>query len=118
MIDFDFVSPTKIFFGRGKEAKAGEVLRSYGARNVLIVYGSDDSEKAVKSAEALRNRGIRTDIYLQPDAKMKKIYSYAEMKAIPYMLTLSPTLQLKDLRTRETKEGETIEEIAEGIRLG
>lgn len=41
MIDFDFVSPTKIFFGRGKEAKAGEVLRSYGARNVLIVYGSD-----------------------------------------------------------------------------
>ena len=41
MIDFDFVSPTKIFFGRGKEAKAGEVLRSYGAKNVLIVYGSD-----------------------------------------------------------------------------
>lgn len=41
MIDFDFVSPTKIFFGRGKEAKAGEVLRSYGAHNVLIVYGSD-----------------------------------------------------------------------------
>ena len=41
MIDFDFVSPTKIFFGRGKEAKAGEVLRSYGARNVLVVYGSD-----------------------------------------------------------------------------
>ena len=41
MIDFDFVSPTKIFFGRGKEAKAGEILRSYGANNVLIVYGSD-----------------------------------------------------------------------------
>ena len=41
MIDFDFVSPTKIFFGRGKEAKAGEILRSYGAKNVLIVYGSD-----------------------------------------------------------------------------
>ena len=41
MIDFDFVSPTKIFFGRGKEAEAGEVLRSYGAHNVLIVYGSD-----------------------------------------------------------------------------
>lgn len=41
MIDFDFVSPTKIFFGRGKEAKAGEILRSYGAKTVLIVYGSD-----------------------------------------------------------------------------
>lgn len=41
MIDFDFVSPTKIFFGRGKEAKAGETLRYYGAKKVLIVYGSD-----------------------------------------------------------------------------
>ena len=40
MIDFDFVSPTKIFFGRGKEARVGEILSEFGAKKVLIVYGS------------------------------------------------------------------------------
>ena len=40
MIDFDFVSPTKIFFGRAKEAKIGDILSEFGAKKVLIVYGS------------------------------------------------------------------------------
>ena len=69
------------------------------------------------SAEELRKRGIRTDIYLIPDAKMKRIYSYAEMKAIPYMLTLSPSLTLKDLRTREAKEYQGISDMIEDIRV-
>ena len=102
----------------GLEELGSPLLSNASSADVLIVYGAGDSEKAVRSAEELRNKGIRTDIYLQPDAKMKKIYGYAEMKAIPYMLTISPSFQLKDLRTRETKDGETIEEIAEGIRLG
>lgn len=41
MIDFDFVSPTKIYFGRGKEDLIGDVLSKEGAKTVLIVYGSD-----------------------------------------------------------------------------
>ena len=61
--------------------------------------------------------GIRTDIYLNPEAKMNKIYSYAEMKAIPYMLTLSPALTLKDLRTREAKEYASISDLQKEIRL-
>ena len=40
MIDFDFVSPTKIYFGKGKEERIGEIVASYGFRRVLIVYGS------------------------------------------------------------------------------
>lgn len=40
MIDFDFVSPTKIYFGKGKEAQIGDILSSFHAKNVLIVYGS------------------------------------------------------------------------------
>ena len=40
MIDFDFISPTKIFFGRGKEEKIGEICASYGFKKALIVYGS------------------------------------------------------------------------------
>ena len=40
MIDFNFVSPTKIFFGKGKEAQIGDILVEFGAKRVLIVYGS------------------------------------------------------------------------------
>jgi alcohol dehydrogenase YqhD (iron-dependent ADH family) len=40
MIDFNFVSPTKIIFGHGAESKIGALLRDYGFKNVLLVYGS------------------------------------------------------------------------------
>ena len=40
MIDFDFVSPTKIFFGKQKEEKVGEAAKEFGFKKVLIVYGS------------------------------------------------------------------------------
>ena len=39
------------------------------------------------------------------------------MKAIPYMLTLSPSLTLKDLRTREAKEYQGISDMIEDIRV-
>src|SRR5574344_247003 len=39
MIDFDFVSPTKIFFGKEKENNVGDIIASYGYKNILIVYG-------------------------------------------------------------------------------
>ena len=40
MIDFDFVSPTKIYFGKGKESQIGDILSDFGAKKVLIIYGS------------------------------------------------------------------------------
>ena len=45
MIDFDFIAPTKIYFGRGKEEKVGEILAGEQAKVVLIVYGSDRIRK-------------------------------------------------------------------------
>ena len=39
MIDFDFVAPTRILFGKGAENKLGETLVSYGVKSVLLVYG-------------------------------------------------------------------------------
>lgn len=40
MIDFNFVSPTKIVFGHEAEAKVGALLKDYGFKHVLLVYGS------------------------------------------------------------------------------
>jgi alcohol dehydrogenase len=39
MIDFDFVSPTRIVFGRKAEEKIADVLLGYGFKNVFLVYG-------------------------------------------------------------------------------
>ena len=40
MIDFDFVAPTKLFFGRGKEKDVGAIIKSYGFKKVLFHYGT------------------------------------------------------------------------------
>lgn len=60
MIDFDFVSPTKIYFGKGKEAKIGEIVRSYGYQRVFIVYGSKRIEADLLPLveEKLKENGI------------------------------------------------------------
>ena len=39
MIDFDFVSPTKIYFGSNKEQLIGQICKQYGYRRVFIVIG-------------------------------------------------------------------------------
>jgi len=39
MLNFDFVSPTYISFGKEKENEAGELVKKFGGSKVLIVYG-------------------------------------------------------------------------------
>lgn len=39
MIDFDFINPTRIIFGKGKESNIAEILMQYGFKNALFVYG-------------------------------------------------------------------------------
>ena len=39
MIDFDFVSPTKIYFGSNKEQLIGQICNEYGYKRVFIVIG-------------------------------------------------------------------------------
>ena len=39
MKDFDFWAPTYFAFGRGKETRAGELVRQFGGRKALIHYG-------------------------------------------------------------------------------
>ena len=39
MIDFDFVSPTKIYFGSNKEELIGQICKEHGYKRVYIVIG-------------------------------------------------------------------------------
>ena len=39
MLDFTFYSPTEVVFGRGAEARTGDMVRKYGGSRVIVVYG-------------------------------------------------------------------------------
>ena len=41
MRNFSFYNPTRIEFGKDKEQRVGQILAEYGARKVLLTYGSE-----------------------------------------------------------------------------
>ena len=41
MDNFSFYNPTRIEFGKDKEQRVGQILAEYGARKVLLTYGSE-----------------------------------------------------------------------------
>ena len=78
------------------------LLAETASADLLIIPVKGNESKALEKAEEMRRKGIRAEVYLVPDAKMKKIYSYAETNRIPYMLTFSDTgCEIKNLSTRE-----------------
>ena len=46
MIDFDYWSPTYIAFGKGKESRAGELVRRFGGRKALVHYGGGSAMRS------------------------------------------------------------------------
>lgn len=40
MLNFEFTSPTKIYFGKGQEEQIGKILQSYGYHKILLHYGT------------------------------------------------------------------------------
>lgn len=46
MIDFNFVSPTKIFFGKEKEKQIGEICKEFNFKKVLLVIGKGSVKKS------------------------------------------------------------------------
>lgn len=45
MINFEFYSPTKIFFGKDQEKRVGEIIKNYGYKKVLLHYGQSSIKK-------------------------------------------------------------------------
>ena len=46
MKDFNIITPTKIFFGKGKEKMVGKIIKEYGYKKVLIHYGQNSVIKS------------------------------------------------------------------------
>ena len=79
------------------------LLCDTAAADVLVVPKAGMESEALKTARELRENGLNVSVYLNPEAKMKKIYAAAESGNIPYLLTFNDAdISVKDLRTRET----------------
>lgn len=46
MNDFEFYSPTRLFFGENSEMRVGEILTAYGFKKVLLVYGTGSIKRS------------------------------------------------------------------------
>ncbi len=46
MIDFNFVSPTKIYFGKNKELLVGKICKEFGYKKILIVCGEGSVKRS------------------------------------------------------------------------
>ncbi|MCR5505896.1 MAG: iron-containing alcohol dehydrogenase [Bacilli bacterium] len=61
MIDFNFCSPTKIYFGKGKEKEIGNILKERNAKKVLIIIGGSSARKSGLFdivIDSLKDKGI------------------------------------------------------------
>lgn len=61
MINFDFISPTKIYFGKGKENELVSILNERGYKRLLLVYGEGSIKKLGlydKIVKSLASAGI------------------------------------------------------------
>lgn len=79
MDNFEFTSPTKFYFGKGAELKAGEYLSSIGVENVLLVSGKSSAEKSGllgSIRERLDEAGIKhhTLLGVVPNPRDDKVY--------------------------------------------
>lgn len=92
------------------------LLEKSESSDVLIIYSKEYAVKAEKTAKEIREKNLKADVYLTPDAKMKRVYDYLDKSAIPYLLTVSDKFSLRDQRTRESTTYETIDELLSGIK--
>ena len=62
MLNFDFYSPTKIFFGKNREEEVGKIIKNYGYQKILLHYGQNSIKKIGlydKVIESLKKEGIK-----------------------------------------------------------
>ncbi|MEN9407578.1 MAG: hypothetical protein RLZZ455_794 [Candidatus Parcubacteria bacterium] len=74
---------------------------------LVTIFSPDLADDSMQLAKMLRNKGIYTELWLDPTIKMEKQLKYADLKKIPYVIILGPEektknmLMLKNMKTRE-----------------
>ena len=83
MIDFDFVSPTKIYFGKDKERLVGQICQDFNYRKVFIVIGQNSVKKSGlldKVLSSLNTSDIKYQIFegIRPNPTIDLCYKGIE----------------------------------------
>lgn len=114
---------TRLFYVLGEQNLLNPALPTAPA-DALVLPMTDDITPAIELATALREAGIRTQLYSEAK-KFKQKMSYADKLAIPYVLFLgedeiaSGTVTCKDMQSGEQTKlsaAETIAAIEAGLR--
>ena len=84
MIDFEFVSPTKIYFGKGKEEKIGDILQDYGFKKIAIVIGQGHVIKSGlldRVINKISEKGISYFVYkgVRPNPTIKECHELIDL---------------------------------------
>lgn len=78
--NFEFYSPTRVFFGRDSEKQTGKLIREYGAKKVLIVYGGQSAARSGLLDLVKRSLDEEKVLYLElggvvPNPRLDKVYA-------------------------------------------
>ena len=94
------IAGTGVAFGFDRTVEAADQL------GLLTVFTDETTDATLKSAQALRDNKINTEIYPEI-AKLDKQLKYADKKGIPYVVIIGPEeikenkVVLKNLKTKE-----------------
>lgn len=77
MNNFEYCVPTKVIFGRDTQKRAGEIIREYGFRKVMIHYGGGSVKRSGlldQVTASLEEAGIETILFggVQPNPTLSK----------------------------------------------
>lgn len=84
MLDFDFVTPTKIYFGKEKENQVGEIVKGYNFDKVLIIIGQGSVIKSGlldKVISSLDKANVTHTLYkgVRPNPTVQEVYECLEL---------------------------------------
>lgn len=65
MNNFEFVSPTKIYFGKNQQNKIGQIIKEYGYKKVLLHYGKNSIKKIGLYDEVINSLKINNVQYIE-----------------------------------------------------
>lgn len=88
------------------------------AQVLVTIFSQKLMGKSLEIASKLREKNIRTEIYLDPEIKLEKQLKYADAKKIPYAIIIGPDeantdkITLKDL-SKKTQSIISIEELVQ-----
>lgn len=100
----------------GLEELKSPLLENTASADILLLHREEDRAKAFRTASLLRESGIKVDVFLSPEKKMKQIFEYADKNRIPYSLTFTGELyNLKNHKSRETFSSEDLSEVIKAV---